>query len=184
MPLWGESCERRGTTCGAGFPPWGMWGGVVESRRGCRVPRLSTLLVSCLWDLVKYDVGPPLSSHLVVLAEVLLEELLHHPSPHPKRIHASPAAIHTSRIRRPQRSEERASESFRLWKIDFLLLRRGSIMLRRAPLEGGLRAAVSRSRRRAWVSSLVYVGGCHGYPRWPSRQAPSSSPCIMSVGLN
>ena len=139
-----------------------MWGGVVESRRGCRVPRLSTLLVSCPWDQVKYDVGPPLSSHLVVLAEVLLEELLHHPSPHPKRIHASPAAIHTSRIRRPQRSEERASESFRLWKIDFLLLRRGSIMLRRAPPGRELRVAWPPARRG--FPPLVFMGGCRGHP--------------------
>ena len=71
-------CECRGPDSGPGVPPWSMWGGVVESRRGRRAKRsAASLLVSCLWDQVKYDVSPPLSNHLVVLAEVLLEELSH-----------------------------------------------------------------------------------------------------------
>ena len=63
-PSGGRAADRVAAD-GAGFPPWSMWGGVVEPAEECRVPR-SSALVSCLWDQVRHDVRPPLSSHLVV----------------------------------------------------------------------------------------------------------------------
>ena len=56
-------------------------------------------------------------------------------------------------------------------------------MLRRAPLEGGLRAAgVAVPTAGLGFLPGVCGVGCRGIPPWTSRQALSSSPCIMSVG--
>ena len=69
---------------------------------------------------------------------------------------------------------------FAYGKLFFLLLRRGSIVLRRAPPGRELRIAWFASP--AWVSIPWCIGGVSWSRLTRSRPALINSPCVMSVG--